>query len=153
MTTKIIHECSQSENIKQIRDEIRQLEMDVAPLRKEVDTMYHILEGNGRQGLKELVIRLDENVTELGHQIAESKNDRKSLRESINDLINFQTTVNTSFEQQDMESSKREVRKAHLQWLIGVVITLLLGVSALLLDLRKEKKQITVLKEQIELSK
>jgi hypothetical protein len=150
MTTKIIHDCTQADNIQAIKKEIRQMEIDVASLKPEVHGMNKILEGNGQKGLKEVVILLSANVSELGIRLIESKADRKELRESINDLINYKSTLESSFMTTDRENTKRGVRAAHLQWLIGVIITLVLGLATLTLTVVKEKKSIKAMEEHIE---
>lgn len=153
MTARVYHDCSQSGNIKEIKDQVRQVEKEVSELKPKVEIMLHTLEGNGQKGIKDVVTTLAVNVSNLTEAIAESKEDRDALTNSINELLKFQNNVEASTRVKEKEASSREVRKAHLRWMIGVIITLVLGVATLSLQFKKEKNKVDSLKIQIENSK
>lgn len=153
MELKTIHECTKSEIIDKINGKVDQLSQEVPVLELQVENVRKVLEDNGHLGLKSSVIILSENVKNLNTLLEESRTDRKSLHESVEHLVAYKSNLETTFIERDRASSEKEVRKAHVKWLIGIVITLGLGFAALYVDLRKEQKQVTTLQTEIKIEK
>jgi hypothetical protein len=151
MVQKINHTCTKSKEIDSIKDKVDDLCSCVPTLEKEVCGIIKTLDGNGHKGLKEVVIVLSESVDRLSSQIEESKADRKDLRTSIGNLINYKSTLETTFSEKDKANSEREVRKVHLRWLIYITIILSLGIVSIYIDLRKQQKTVTTLETVIKM--
>lgn len=143
------HNCNQADNIKSIKDKVDTLCQCVPVLEKEVEDMSKILNDNGHQGLKTTVTILSENVYRLGVQIDESKQDRKDLRNSIGELINYRSTLETTFLERDRANSEKEVRKAHVRWLLGLLIASAIAIATLFVSVRKESVKVQNLQEQL----
>jgi hypothetical protein len=153
MSTRIIHECSQAESIKNIKDEVDDLTICVNVLKPEVERVVRILEGNGQKGLKEVVIQLNGNVSELTTRLEESSSDRRSLHEAITGLINYKAGLQATFEEQNKENTrmevKREVKGNNTRWLIALLIASLIAIAGILIDLKIAKDKINMLNKQV----
>jgi hypothetical protein len=147
--SKVLHVCTQAEAIKEIKSEVNDLTISVNILKPEVQRVVRILEGNGQKGLKDVVIQLNSNVIELTSKLEESGVDRRSLHGAIEGLVNYRTTLQATFEEQNKEFTKKEVKGNNARWLIALLIASIIAIAGILIDLKMAKNEIQKLNKQV----
>jgi len=93
-------------------------EGEIAEIHADLNTLKKIVMGNGQEGLAMSVPKLSQNVNELSSSA-------KDLRTAVSGLLKFQEGM------QGEQKGKSELRKRN-RWIIGILITALIGVAGLL---------------------
>jgi hypothetical protein len=114
----------------------------LALLEKDNNKFYHILEGNGQEGIVKKVIRLEEKMDITCGAIERIEDNQEKLLGKISLALDYK-------KEQEAINRDRGIRAVHFKWLIGVTITLLLGVAGLTVNVQKEKAKLKTANQTI----
>lgn len=95
----------------------------------------HTLDGNGQEGVVKKVVRLEEKVDKLNETVNDIKENQDELFTKISQVLDYKVG-------QEAIYKDRAVRKVHLKWLIGTVITLSLGIGGLIINMKSENNKL-----------
>ena len=157
MAIKTFHECGQIDTIKDLKENTLYLTKIVSQYIPKVDDLVHVIKGNGQKGLQENVIILSQNVNTLNDKMEEANLQHEKTNEILQGLSNFKISLETTFDEKAKAKAEKEVKKTHLRWLIGTVITLFIFAIGLMIDVQKSKVRLreankTIQQDKIELN-
>ena len=126
---------------------------EIATLTTQVDTLMEIMKDNGHDGLPTTVIKLVTNTSQLTESVTELKiaiNGFKMFQKEIEirgeiELEQFKLTEQTK---RDLEAKTHRIKRDK-QWLIGILITLIIGSVSVYYTMRRDKRDME--KQQREL--
>lgn len=107
----------------------------LALLDKAFQKFEHTLEGNGQEGMIKKMVRFEEKIDQTNLNIERLQKSQEEVLGKLSQVLDYK-------KEQEAIVRDRGVRTVHLKWLIGVSITLLLGIGGFVINTKKENNKL-----------
>jgi hypothetical protein len=115
----------------------------IADLTSKVLSLDKDINGNGRKGMKEIVFRMDETLTSVVRTIDRIEKNQVDTKEIFEKKLAVLENVQTIKTVEDATREKLAYqRQIHNRWLIGIVVTLAIFVTGLLISNREKNTKL-----------